>query len=398
MIFLATLFVVFIPWLAIRPLGPSATWRNTSYRSSWQGVWDDFLVDAPPAQQRDLATVSGRPCSHPRVSPARPASRLQATVQRDPTVHARGDQLRYGHASASPRRPGKTLISATMRSRSGGCESSSTRRARRDLGDSPHGISTTVLWRRLLEMLNGDGGSHRATLVGDEETAIILSPAATLQPPFDQRTPHHPTLAHLLPIVFKHMFLPAFAAKYLESHYWVGQAHAKKEQHHTLVRTFEVPREMTEKLAQKSSRVLRPSAPRHPSTRALSVTVSSRRPKSASFDRNCDFKLPMHETISDLKTNFWDHCRAYKTELSAQLVQSVKTTNLLRYVGEFPRKWLDFFWNNLQNGSMGRTASFEISDLGRWDVPVPEGTDATDWRPHLYRGSGVQFELRDGGW
>ncbi|RUO95665.1 hypothetical protein BC936DRAFT_143477 [Jimgerdemannia flammicorona] len=138
-----------------------------------------------------------------------------------------------------------------MRSRSGGCESSSTRRARRDLGDSPHGISTTVLWRRLLEMLNGDGGSHRATLVGDEETAIILSPAATLQPPFDQRTPHHPTLAHLLPIVFKHMFLPAFAAKYLESHYWVGQTHAKKEQHHTLVRTFEVPREMTEKLAQK---------------------------------------------------------------------------------------------------------------------------------------------------
>lgn len=263
----------------------------------------------------------------------------------------------------------------------------------------------------LLEKLNG----AKETLDDDQSSVIIVASTVTLEPPCDQRTRHHPTLFDLIPVIVKKV-LPSFIANYFDPPYWAGKTPATLEPHHTLARIFEIPRQATLTLGQKcKSENTTLHAALHVSTiiNLLEVFCSgdgtgdtgqgiyfrSFTPFNArnlcdpvvpstesgnfigAFERNFGFQRPVHEAIDTLKSDFWTYCRIYRTELSASLVQSFKNTNMLQYVGEFPSQWLNFWLSKLKDHPMGRGGSFEVSDLGKWNVPsAPENNSSeTGW-------------------
>ncbi|RUS13851.1 alcohol acetyltransferase [Endogone sp. FLAS-F59071] len=266
------------------------------------------------------------------------------------------------------------------------------------------GLSMTILWTRLLEKLNG----AKETIDDGQNSIIIAASTVTLEPPCDQRTRHHPTLFDLIPVIVKKKVLPSFIAEYFDPPYWAGKTPAIREPHHTLARVFEIPRQATLTLGQKCksenttlhaalyvSTVInllevfcsgdgaedtgqgiyfRSFTPFNARTLCDPVVSSTESGNFVgSFERNFGFQRPLHGAVNTLKSDFWTYCRIYKTELSASLVQGVKVTNMLQYIGEFPSQWLNFWSSNLKNHPMGRNASFEISDLGKWNVPsAPE--------------------------
>ncbi|EGG18510.1 hypothetical protein DFA_04004 [Cavenderia fasciculata] len=261
------------------------------------------------------------------------------------------------------------------------------------------GLSTTIILSRLLELLNqpetktetesndnDENGQDGAT---NNNNNIIIDNSTKLNESLDKRTPHHPTAMDLLPIIIKHKLLPSFITRYFEVPFWAGQTPAVKQTHNTLVRVFEIPADKFTKLLNKCKlEKTTPHAAIYISTIlanliALSQDTMSLRtctpinarslcvpeaPQSevgnfvGSFDRSKSYSA----TILRESNQFWEACREYKTDLAASSIGAIKSTNMLHYVGDFPSKWIEFWTSKLTSTPMGRSCSFEVSDVGRW--------------------------------
>eukprot|EP01132_Coremiostelium_polycephalum_P003940 gene3940-4917_t len=254
------------------------------------------------------------------------------------------------------------------------------------------GLSTKILWNRLLNSING-GDSTAST-----KTSTIINIRSNLlkiEPPFDQRTPHQPTITTLLPVLFKHLLLPSFIKKYFEVQYYTGENPAVKELHNTQVMIISVPKDITEELSKKCKQqnTSLHSAIYLTIIKSMlevfgdNLTIRSDTPFSSRT--YCDPPIPDTEVGNFVggfqrtgtyslaqfsnEPSFYQECQKYKNELLANSISDIKTANMLKYVGEFPNKWNEFWHNRLTGCPNGRSATFEFSDLGKMNNTNPDG-------------------------
>ncbi|GAM22898.1 hypothetical protein SAMD00019534_060730, partial [Acytostelium subglobosum LB1] len=251
------------------------------------------------------------------------------------------------------------------------------------------GVSTSILWTHLLRCINDTSSSSTSST----STSTIIAPTSVppLQPPFDKRTPHHPTITDLVPVLFKELLLPSFIKRWTDTTYWAGETHAVRAHHQTLVELVQLEDDLVERLnvACKKEDTTIHAALCVAAVASLLETLGGDASTTAiktctpiSARKYCEPPVSIEEVgnfvaafdkvwqmpLTSLKEKFWQQCREYKTQLAGNSINDVKMVNMLKYVGENPAKWDDFWWSREHKLPMGRSGSIELSDLGKWNL------------------------------
>ncbi|EFA75964.1 hypothetical protein PPL_10540 [Heterostelium album PN500] len=246
------------------------------------------------------------------------------------------------------------------------------------------GISTTILMKQLLDEMNRNS-NNISDIVKHISTVDLSNEKLVVQPPFDMRTAHHPTVLDLLPVVFKHFLVPSFIKRYWSTpRFWDGEEAAVKEMHNTQVLHLEFD-QLPALLQTCRANQTTPHAAIYVAIVLATLKVFGEQLQLISATpfsgrNHCTPPVPSdevgnfvggYERTKDYSyshliqpANFWSECKQYKQEIANNMITDIKTTNMLKHVGEFPSAWNDFWYNRLNTHPKGRITSFELSDLG----------------------------------
>jgi len=264
------------------------------------------------------------------------------------------------------------------------------------------GISTTILMKQLIKYLNhhamnNNNNNTATTEVISNNIVNINLDELVLNGALDQRTPHHPGLLELMPVIVKHILVPTFLQKYIYGtpSFWAGEKPAVKENHNTRVKVLQYD-QLPALLSKCRDNNTTPHAAIYMAIVMATLKVygndlqlSGATPYSArkycepvisdeevgnfvsGYDRVKDYK---YSFLSE-PLNFWSECKQYKQEISQYLIKGIKLTNMLKHVGSFPQQWSDFWLKRLESFPFGRNCSFEFSDLGNVDFGCKDSSN-----------------------
>ncbi|KAF2075604.1 hypothetical protein CYY_003109 [Polysphondylium violaceum] len=262
------------------------------------------------------------------------------------------------------------------------------------------GMSTTILMKELVNAIN----AVEPIIVQEGWSCVNVNVDQLVwSGPLDQRTPHHPGLWELLPVVIKHVLMPPFLQKYIYGtpKFWAGEKRAVQEKHCTHVQLFEFD-QLPQLLAKCRANATTPHAAIYvaivmatlqvygDNLQLIGATPYSIRNLCelavsdtevgnfvSGYDRTKDYQYS-HLSVA---SNFWLECRQYKQEIVDYRVTGVKYTNMLKHVGPFPNKWTEFWLKRLESLPFGRNCSFEFSDLGNVDFSSNNAESSDDQSP-----------------
>ncbi|KAL1925250.1 uncharacterized protein VTP21DRAFT_133 [Calcarisporiella thermophila] len=285
------------------------------------------------------------------------------------------------------------------------------------------GLSSLALCQRLLAI--------SSAIKPSTEMSPLFHPThpTTLPSPLNDRVSLKPGVLDLFPILIRSKFLPSYIKRWLSPPFWAGHVPARREPHCTRCLVFSVPRDPFNRLCDRAKKerttphaalyvacllglleTLEAFSSKYPQqsppiTFRSNTVVSARNylnPPLASRELgNFVGSVSIDKTFSTFSTaplysRFWPECRDYKQMVEHLRPSAIKETGLLAYLGRFPDNWIQFWVDPLESkgdASMGRRASFEISDLGRAKFEQGEWNVVEGWFSQSVQVTGATLYL-----
>ncbi|CAG8567131.1 13883_t:CDS:2 [Ambispora leptoticha] len=248
------------------------------------------------------------------------------------------------------------------------------------------------------------------TPIPDDHTlrkeAIIQVPIKPLPQPINERILLRPPLHKIVPLVAPHLIIPSFVQAVTDNKYWAGDIPSRSlNSYRTKVKIFALTKDEFQKLygyAKNEGSTIQAalyaavlfSATKHlvtvinNSKFRKKSTLSLRIPTPISLRPIADPPISPNEfgiyitefTANPLvrrvhKTGFWNIARDWRTDFLKSKPEAMHKIWLLKFVGERYEEWIKWLKGRrfaIENDGMGRNASGEISNLGRWIVTDDE--------------------------
>jgi hypothetical protein len=248
------------------------------------------------------------------------------------------------------------------------------------------GMTSRLFWTAVLRELN----TQATNAVVDNEFWIAKRAASqTLNPPFDKRGAPQPGVTDLIPVVLKHKILPESIKSILYPKTWSIPSDGMRNSLTPVdvdTACFTIDAEKTTWLVRKSKEensgvhaivytiILKSLFNKIQSEQSAKTYLKADTPVNGR--KSCRPEVPNTEmgnfvgSFSKLwkgddiaSIDIWELSRIYKAAMASGLSYAPKETMMLKYVGQWPKAWFEFWQKNAESA---RT-SFELSDLGLWN-------------------------------
>ncbi|CAG8552721.1 3098_t:CDS:2 [Ambispora gerdemannii] len=231
--------------------------------------------------------------------------------------------------------------------------------------------------------------------------------------PINERISLRPPLHKIVPLIAPHIIIPSFIRTFTENEYWAGDIPSKSlDTYHTKVKIFTLTKDELQKVygyAKNEDSTIHAalyaavlfSAAKYLVT--VTVTSNSKFKKKSTLSLKIPTPISLRPTVNPPisqneigvylteftsnslvriihQTEFWKLAREWRRDFLKNKPEAMHKIWLLRFVGERYEEWIKLLkgWRFAkENGGMGRNASGEISNLGRWIV-TDEKRDSTD--------------------